>query len=105
MQRTVLASPQVRDAMESHPDGVDAGRREAEAILRQMGHTLSPNISRVSAWFLRKVFRRIYGSIHIEPSGIERLKAAVAQGAVALIPTHRSYVDFLLVSYVVRFYF
>jgi hypothetical protein len=100
MMRVVLATDNVRAAIASHPQGAVAGRREAEHIISQMGHSQSLSVSRVTAWFMRKVFRRLYGGIHVERGGIARLREAVARGAVAFVPTHRSYIDFLLISYV-----
>jgi 1-acyl-sn-glycerol-3-phosphate acyltransferase/nucleoside-diphosphate-sugar epimerase len=100
MMRVVLATDNVRAAIAAHPGGAVAGRREAENIIAQMGHTQSLSVSRVTAWFMRKVFRRLYSGIHVDRAGIARLREAVARGAVAFVPTHRSYVDFLLISYV-----
>jgi glycerol-3-phosphate O-acyltransferase len=100
MMRVVLATDNVRAAIAAHPAGAVAGRREAERIIAQMGHTQSLSVSRVTAWFMRKVFRRLYSGIHVDRAGIARLREAVARGAVAFVPTHRSYVDFLLISYV-----
>jgi glycerol-3-phosphate O-acyltransferase/thioester reductase-like protein len=100
MMRVVLAQDNVRAAIDAHPGGAVAGRREAIRIISQMGNTQSLAASRLTAWFMRKVFRRLYTSIHVDRAGIARLRDAVARGAVALVPTHRSYVDFLLISMV-----
>lgn len=100
MMRAVLATDNVRAAIDAHPGGAVAGRREAIRIISQMGHTQSLAVTRVTAWFMIKVFRRLYTSIHVDRAGIARLRDAVARGAVALVPTHRSYVDFLLISFV-----
>ena len=53
--------------------------------------------------FLRKVFKRIYDKVVIDENHIARLKALQqdkTKGPLVLLPTHRSYIDFLLISYV-----
>jgi len=57
-------------------------------------------ITRALGYFLRKVWRRIYEGIHVEEKGLELVRNALPNGPLLLIPTHRSYVDFLIVSYI-----
>ena len=55
------------------------------------------------AYAFRKIWRKIYDSIQVEKFGLERLQQLVKQNpkqSAVYIPTHRSYVDFLIISYV-----
>ena len=51
----------------------------------------------------RKIWRKIYESIQIEKDGLEYLQnytAANQKTSLVYIPTHRSYIDFLIISYI-----
>jgi glycerol-3-phosphate O-acyltransferase len=65
-----------------------------------MTHTLRLPIVRMFAYFLRKVFRQMFQGIHVDERGLEMVRKAYSQGPLVLIPTHRSYLDFLIVSYI-----
>jgi glycerol-3-phosphate O-acyltransferase len=47
-----------------------------------------------------RVFTRIYAGIEYEKSDIERLRAAARQGTLILLPSHKSHVDYLILSYI-----
>lgn len=56
---------------------------------------------RVFAWFLHKVFRTIYEKVVIDKKSMGVLRNHDEKsGPLIVIPTHRSYVDFLIMSYV-----
>ncbi|XP_071550065.1 LOW QUALITY PROTEIN: dihydroxyacetone phosphate acyltransferase [Panulirus ornatus] len=73
---------------------------EAEGILEQMGHTQDLGIIRQFAFVLPKIMKRIYGKVLINKEGVEKLRSTLVETPVILLPTHRSYADFLLVSYI-----
>eukprot|EP01116_Phalansterium_solitarium_P017321 TRINITY_DN4234_c0_g2_i1.p1 TRINITY_DN4234_c0_g2~~TRINITY_DN4234_c0_g2_i1.p1 ORF type:complete len:1163 (+),score=526.57 TRINITY_DN4234_c0_g2_i1:153-3641(+) len=74
--------------------------KRAHADLDRMAHNLRLPIVRVLGWFLRKVFRRIYDGIHVDEAGLEKVRSVLTKGPILLVPTHRSYVDFLIISYI-----
>ncbi|MDF3069302.1 MAG: plsB [Polyangiaceae bacterium] len=47
-----------------------------------------------------RVFTRIYAGIEYEKSDIERLRSAARQGTLILLPSHKSHVDYLILSYI-----
>jgi len=47
-----------------------------------------------------RVITRVYAGVEWEPSDIDRLKAAAHDGALILLPSHKSHVDYLILSYV-----
>ncbi|KAK3876086.1 hypothetical protein Pcinc_019098 [Petrolisthes cinctipes] len=73
---------------------------EVEEILEQMGHTQDISVIRQFAFVLPKIMKRIYGKVMINEEGIEKLRSTLVETPVVLLPTHRSYADFLLVSYI-----
>ena len=67
----------------------------------QMFSQYSMKSIRVFAWFLHKVFRTIYEKVVIDKSSMNILRNRDdSQGPLIIVPTHRSYIDFLIMSYV-----
>ena len=46
------------------------------------------------------VWNNIYSGISVDMKGLERVKAAVRKGSVILMPSHKSHVDYLVLSYI-----
>ncbi len=56
-------------------------------------------------WFLKKfVWYRIYDGLEVDEEGMALLRAAAARGPLLFLPTHRSHVDYLLLSWLVAQY-
>lgn len=55
---------------------------------------------RLSAYVVRKALRRFVESVTFDQASLEIAQASIPKGALpVLVPTHRSYLDFVLVSY------
>lgn len=56
---------------------------------------------RFFAWFLHKLYKQIYDQVVVDEAMLQRLHDydEKVNGPLLLIPTHRSYIDFLIVSY------
>jgi glycerol-3-phosphate O-acyltransferase len=50
--------------------------------------------------FLDRVFHKIYAGIDIDREGLERVREATKEGCVVLLPSHKSHIDYLVLSYV-----
>ena len=59
-------------------------------------------VIRMFAWFLHKIFKIIYEKVVIDDLLLQRLRQHnfKEKGPLVLIPTHRSYIDFIIISYV-----
>ncbi|XP_051909240.1 dihydroxyacetone phosphate acyltransferase [Hippocampus zosterae] len=79
-------------------------RAEAEAILDEMAHRLQLSTVRFFAFMLSKVFKTLFRSVSVNEEGIQRLQQAIQEHPVVLLPSHRSYMDFLLMSYILYTY-
>ncbi|XP_014851733.1 PREDICTED: dihydroxyacetone phosphate acyltransferase isoform X1 [Poecilia mexicana] len=82
----------------------DEIQSEAEAILEEMAHRLQLTTVRFFAFTLSKIFKTLFRSICVNEEGIQRLQQAIQEHPVVLLPSHRSYMDFLLVSYILYTY-
>ncbi|CAL4068089.1 unnamed protein product [Meganyctiphanes norvegica] len=77
----------------------DEVEAEVSNILDQMGHTQDIAIIRRFAFMLPKIMKSIYGKVLVNRDGIEKVRNVLEETPLVLLPTHRSYADFLLVSY------
>lgn len=84
--------------------GVDVLREEANEILEEMSHKLRIGAIRFFAFVLSKVFKQIFSKVCVNEEGIQKLQRAVQEHPVVLLPSHRSYVDFLMLSFVLYNY-
>ena len=77
-------------------------RKEANSIIDEMCSNMSFRSVRFLAWFMHKVWKSMYDQIIINHEQLESLKELYKshQGNIILCPTHRSYIDFLIVSYI-----
>ncbi|KAL6095703.1 gnpat [Pungitius sinensis] len=79
-------------------------REEASVILEEMSQKLQMGFIRLMGYILSKVFKRILTGIYVNTEGLNALKQAVQEGPVIVLPNHRSYLDFLVISYVMFTY-
>ncbi|KAK5618109.1 hypothetical protein CRENBAI_022130 [Crenichthys baileyi] len=84
--------------------GTDEIQVEVEAILEEMAHRLQLSTVRFFAFTLSKIFKTLFSSICVNEEGIQRLQQAIQEHPVVLLPSHRSYMDFLLMSYILYTY-
>uniref|UniRef100_H3B949 Glyceronephosphate O-acyltransferase n=1 Tax=Latimeria chalumnae TaxID=7897 RepID=H3B949_LATCH len=79
-------------------------QEEATVILEEMGHSLQLSAVRFFAFTLSKVFKTLFQGVFVNEEGIQRLHQAVQEHPVVLLPSHRSYIDFLMLSYILYTY-
>ncbi|XP_029902918.1 dihydroxyacetone phosphate acyltransferase isoform X2 [Myripristis murdjan] len=108
LKTTVLQSDQLHYVVDqlSKETGVaaDVIQEEASAILEEMAHRQQLSTVRFFAFTLSKAFKALFRSIHVNEEGIQRLQQAIQEHPVVLLPSHRSYMDFLLMSYILYTY-
>lgn len=107
MKKIVLKSKRVQDAIqkEAQEKSLKFVQVEDQAvkIMEQMFSNPKTPIVRLFAWYLRKVWRQMYSSIVVDEKEIERIKKVYqdrGSGSIIIMPTHRSYIDFLITSYI-----
>ncbi|XP_059144177.1 dihydroxyacetone phosphate acyltransferase-like [Physella acuta] len=77
---------------------------EAAKILDEMAHNQRMGAIRSFAYALVKVFKSLYQRIYVNVDGIQKVRGMVKEYPILLMPSHRSYMDFLLMSYVFYHY-
>uniref|UniRef100_A0A3Q3WXM6 Phospholipid/glycerol acyltransferase domain-containing protein n=1 Tax=Mola mola TaxID=94237 RepID=A0A3Q3WXM6_MOLML len=77
---------------------------DALGILEEMSQNLQLGFIRLMAYMLTKVFKRLFSGIFVNMEGLNMLQQATQESPVILMPNHRSYVDFLAISYILFSY-
>ncbi|TMW61970.1 hypothetical protein Poli38472_009463 [Pythium oligandrum] len=105
VRNAVLEAEDVRAAISELAEESGRSEQEVEEEALKMLDTMAAQIDyrsvRKVGWMLRKVFRQMYETINVDEKGLIQVRELLRtrQGSVVLIPTHRSYIDFLLMSY------
>lgn len=68
-------------------------------ILIEIGIGRSLTTIRSFGLLIEYMVRKVHLSLHINRPQVERIKSAWARNPVLYLPTHRSYADFILFSY------
>ncbi len=72
---------------------------EARRDLREIASRYYPAFVQVARALLSWLFGRIYTSVELDEEGLARVKRAAADAPVVLCPSHKSHVDYLVLSW------
>ena len=122
MEALVLSSGAVQSAsllvdQFTQRGGGSFGLKRAEHIVQGMASDMNKNRARPAAYLLRKMWRSLYDSVNVDEVGLGRVRSLLEgstdsseggdtgekkkkKGTVIFVPTHRSYVDFIILSYI-----
>jgi glycerol-3-phosphate O-acyltransferase len=106
VREEVLRSPKLQAAVRDIA-GEDAAERaavtdKARAILAELQATPDPATMRALEALASTLAGRVYSGIDVDREGIARVREAAQKGLLVLLPSHKSHVDYLLLSYVLR---
>lgn len=104
---SVLNSKQVQKAIRQEMAKMSCTRSQAQAkaitIMDRMFADPQMKYVRTFSYILRKVWRVMFNAIYIdtdEMAMIRKISSDPDRGSLILLPTHRSYLDFLIISFV-----
>jgi len=99
--REVLEDRGVRAAVtgwaRDHDASVERAERQVERIVREIAARMNSSWIAIFAGTVSLMFRRLFSSI--ETRGLEKVAEVAKRHPLVLVPSHRSYFDFLLVSW------
>ncbi|MGH0143654.1 UNVERIFIED_CONTAM: hypothetical protein FKN15_057386 [Acipenser sinensis] len=108
LKTTVLKSDHVHYVIQQLSkemgESPDIIKEEAAEILEEMAQSLQLGIIRFFAFTLSKAFKKLFQRVKVNEEGIQRLQQAIQEHPVVLLPSHRSYIDFLMLSYILYTY-
>lgn len=79
---------------------IDEVWKQAGEVIDEMSHNLRIGAIRGFAMFLTKVLKALFKRIYVNTEGIQKVREMLEEYPVLLMPSHRSYFDFLLMSYI-----
>ncbi len=104
IREELIRSPRVRKHIEAaardQNKPIAVIEKQADRDLRKLCAMMDPNAIQLFSRFLDWVWHRIYDGLVIDYAGLERLREAALRGPVILLPSHKSHVDYLVLSYV-----
>jgi glycerol-3-phosphate O-acyltransferase len=78
----------------------DAVLRRARALHDEIAARFDVDVGRFLDRVLQAIWRRIYDAIVVDDADLERVRQAARRGPLVLVPSHRSHVDYLVMSQV-----
>ena len=106
VREEVLRSPKLQRLIrELAGPGADQQREmtaQAREMLAQLQMVPDVDAARNLELMVGQVLERVYAGIDVDEEGIERLRQAASLGSVVLLPSHKSHVDYLVLSYILR---
>jgi len=105
--RRVLRDPKVKARIErpskrkklSNPAAVMVARQKARVYLKEIAANYDVRVIKLIDRFLGLVFNRIYDGVVCDDVGLRRVVKAARGRPVVFCPSHRSHVDYLVLSY------
>lgn len=98
----VLQSPRFNNYLDKITNKSDRDKKVIEAlqILTEMGFDRSFMVIRALGSVIDKLMGQLYDAVNVNEQSIKELKKSMGHQQVLYLPSHRSYVDFMLLSYI-----
>eukprot|EP00736_Rhodelphis_marinus_P011973 Rmarinus@m.614 len=87
----------------SHVSRKKVERRALSLVSRMASHPTMAFVRGLNI-FLNYAFYHLFGGIHVDEAGLERIRKVSAKAPVVYLPTHKSHADYLILSYVLYHY-
>jgi glycerol-3-phosphate O-acyltransferase len=78
---------------------IEALQAEAARCLDEIARNNDPKVVALARPVLKGLFAKLYESLEIDQDGLGRVKRAAATAPVVICPSHKSYIDFLVISW------
>lgn len=89
--------PKLAESLDTTPEAL---RKKSTKIYNEIAAKFDVDIARTLDAMLRLVWNRIYDGLEWDDEGVERLRHAARDGSLVIVPSHRSHVDYLVISQV-----
>lgn len=106
VREEVLRSSRLRSAIRDLAGKDPAARAalvdKADGMLRELVADPDPRFTRALEPVLDTIAHRAFSGVDVDAEGMERVRAASKRGVVVFLPSHKSHVDYLLLSWALR---
>ncbi len=104
LKRVVLDNPPMRAlaAQEASASGrsVEQVRQEMERVYKRIAAHFRYGVVMMIRSLLRPLWTRVFAGVDVGERDIERIRAAMRDGSIVLVPSHKSHFDYVLLSWV-----
>ncbi|XP_057315495.1 dihydroxyacetone phosphate acyltransferase-like [Hydractinia symbiolongicarpus] len=104
IKESVLKAHRIKDAIEKYKQekevDLNTAYTQASDIIDEISHAFSISTIRLMALVLMKIIRTLFRHVLVNKKGLETFRKCVKHTPIVLVPTHNSYFDFLLASYI-----
>ena len=103
VRREIIRSPKMRAVIDDLADERTDKymlRQRALEMLKELQATPDRTTIKALEVVFDRVFTKIYAGIEFEKGDIERLRNAAKAGVLVLLPSHKSHIDYLILSYI-----
>jgi glycerol-3-phosphate O-acyltransferase len=104
IRHEILRSPKLRAAIDDlagdRPEARYEVTRQAVTMLRALQATPDMATIRGLEALLDRIFNRIYAGIEYDKADVLRIRQAARDGTLVLLPSHKSHIDYLILSYI-----
>lgn len=102
IQEELLRGPRVRAEIQKYAKRKGISRAKAERLarkhLRHLCAKQSPFVVDMMHRFLSWMWARMYDGVVMDKEGLERLRTAARDSSLVLLPSHKSHIDYLVLS-------
>ena len=102
-RQEILRSPRLQatlnDLAADNPQALGEKIAEAGEILKELQAQPNADVVKGMGVALRWGFNRIYRGIEFNQEDVDRVREASRKGALILLPSHKSHIDYLVLSY------
>jgi glycerol-3-phosphate O-acyltransferase len=106
LREEVLRSPKLQAILRDLAGPGEAERAvledKARAMLRALSAAPEPGTLRGLELAADTLVDRVYAGLDVDSEGLDRVRDAARRGSVVFLPSHKSHVDYLLLSFVLR---
>ncbi len=106
MREEVLRSPKLqavlRELAGPEPEQLRLLESNARAMLDELMTLPDPQTARSLEALAVTILERVYSGIDVDEEGVERIRAAAREGSVVLLPSHKSHIDYIVLSCILR---
>jgi glycerol-3-phosphate O-acyltransferase len=104
MRDDVLKDPSLRKTLQelAENNGMppELLEKQARAMHDEIAARFDVDVTRFISKILDLIWNRIYDGVHFDQAEVEKLRTVAQRGPLVLVPSHRSHVDYLVMSQV-----
>ncbi len=89
----------ISDLAGGDPEAIHRKTAEAAEMLEELQARPNSDVHKGVELGLRWAFNKIYRGIEYDQADIDRIRAASKEGSLILLPSHKSHIDYLILSY------